>query len=182
MLLIKKIATTILCLTAVLFFNASASMAAVYQVEINVSGLENADLAGFDLDLNYDDASLTFDTYVFTDELGSFDLGDVGDYSYGDNGAGVVNLCAISNLSEDDAVFDGQSASFVLATLTFIGDSLGEGFSLTIGSVSDNAAIDIESIIFTINVTTSPVPVPSAFALMSLGLMGLAGLSRKCKN
>ncbi len=177
MLLIKKMAATILCLTGVLFFSTSACFASV--VEINISGLSNYELAAFSLDISYDTNVLSLESYELTDQLGSFveeDFEAIDDSDWTDDGLLSLNISTylmdFSNQADEFVlvtlnftVVDGADLSSITLTNILLGDEYGDAIPYTVSGTAINV-----------------VPIPSAFALMGFGLMGIAGLTRRSKN
>jgi hypothetical protein len=153
---------------------ASAVTAGTYSADITISGLETFNLAGFSLNVNYDDSLLAFDSYTLTDELGSFDNFDAEDWSLGDDGFGTVALDVVSFLVD----LGGQSDAFKLATVNFTGDEGAmAGISLSGILLGDDLGAPIP---FTVNGTDiNAVPVPAAVWLLGSGLVGIVGLRRR---
>ena len=112
-------------LFSVVSFTATTAMA--YNVDIDIVGLDRFNLAAFDLNVNYDDNLLIFDSYTLTNELGSFtvpaDGPEAEDWSLGDNGSGIVNLAVLSSRSD----LSDQPHAFTLATLFFSGEERAIG-------------------------------------------------------
>lgn len=175
----KKTMAAMMLIGAVVF---TATAAGAVNVDITISGLEKVDLRAFDLNVQYDQTLLTFDSYTMTDELGSFtvppDAPDAEDWSLGDNGSGTVNLAALSYLSD----FSSQPDAFTLATLSFS----GEESAMAAVYLSDIVLSDPlgDPLSFTVNgadITVSVVPLPGAIWLFCTGL-GIAGIRRKTKK
>jgi hypothetical protein len=182
MFLQKKLIAAMMFLCSVIFIGIIPTTAAAvqtYDIEITISGLAGLDLAGFDLDVNYDDTLLTFDDYTLTEALGSFtgsdpSYPDAEDWSLGDDTPGTVNLSVVSYLMD----FSDQLDAFVLATISFSGDAS----ALTDISLSDILLSDPEgnAIAYRVDGTNiSAVPVPGAIWLMGSALLGVAGLRRR---
>ena len=179
MLSLKKIATAIFCLSAVIFFSSSAH-ASEYTVEITIAGLENYDLAAFDIYVYYDSTLLTVEGYTLATDLGALDDADASDWSSGDDGVGTLNLMLFSYLTD----FSSQDDSFVLATITFSGtdaDSAINAITISYADLSDENGDAIAYTIDGTNITASAVPEPATISLMAFGLMGLIGLIRKTR-
>ena len=162
-----------------LSFNPSTSTVGIGDqigLDINVSGLEDVDLGALDLNLNYKDTFLSFDSYVLGDGLGVIP-DDADDWSLGDLGGGVINLAELSYV--DDLSF--QLDSFTLATLTFEGAGVGVSpLSFSDVDLDDDwgDAIDVSLETGSVNV----VPVPAAAWLFGSGLIGLLGFRRKVRK
>lgn len=139
-------------------------------VEIAASGLDDADLAGFDLVLNFDPNILEFQSYSLGTQLtdsvfGQEDLSNTSGVATGALGLGEVSW--LLNFSGQPDAFVLASASFASLsrgtsplTLTDIVLSDGDGNSLPVGVVGDARV---------------SVPVPSGLLLLPIGL-GLFGL------
>lgn len=176
--LLKRSFVTVILFSAILFTGATAM---AYNVDIDIFGLDRFNLAAFDLNVNYDDNLLTFDSYTLTNELGSFtvptDYPEAEDWSLGDDGSGSVNLAVLSSLSD----FNDQPDAFTLATLVFSGEERA------IGGISLSHIVLSDDFGNTIPFTTSgtqinagrpdPIPIPGAIWLLGSGL-GVAGIRR----
>ena len=152
-------------------------------IDVKVFELENDNLASFDLDVNYDNSLLEFNSYTLTQELGSFSgsIPDAEDWSLGDDGFGTVNLSVLSYLWD----LSFQSDEFLLGTLSFTGTNGGIGnFGYSNVILSDDWGDSlIPSSLDTATVSVaSPVPVPSTFLLTGLALLSFAGVRKKFKN
>ena len=162
-----------------LSFNPSTSTVGIGDqigLDINVSGLENVDLGSFDLNLNYEDAFLSFDSYVLGDGLGVIP-DDAEDWSLGDLGGGVINLAELSWLPD----LSSQPGAFSLATVFFTGSAVGTSpLSFSDVELDDDwgDAIDVSLETGSVNV----VPVPAAAWLFGSGLIGLLGFRRKVRK
>jgi hypothetical protein len=142
-------------------------------VDLMVSGLEETNLAGFDLTVNFDDTILSFLGYSLGDGLGeSMDL------SGGDSGAGMFHIGEAS--LEWDLGF--QPDSFSLATLSFEG--IAEGLSdlfLSDVTLADDWGNSLQASLGNGSVligNTSAVPEPTTMTLFGLGLILMAGINR----
>ena len=176
MLFQKKVIAAIIFLCSVFFIGLTPASAAF--VDITISELIYQDLAGFELDVNYDSTALTLDYYTLTDELGSFSAGDAEEWSLGDDGIGTFNLSVLSYLMD----FSTQSDDFILATLSFSGDdSAISNIILSNIILSDPYG---EAIPFSVNGTDiNVVPEPGTMCLMGFGvaLLGFACRRRTAK-
>lgn len=134
-------------------------------------------MAEFDLNVNYDNTVLNFDSYILGNELGDISTGDADDWSLGDLGGGIVNFAEVSWLFD----FSFQPDSFTLATLSFTGNGSGTshlGFSdVLLGDELGNsliATLDIGSID-----VKNPIPEPCSILLVASGIVGFVGFRRK---
>jgi hypothetical protein len=151
-------------------------VAAVAEVEVTISGLKSLDLAAFDLDVNYDEALLTFDSYTLTEELGSFALDEAEDWSLGDF-EGSVNLSVVSYLDD----FSAQPDAFTLATLSFSGDEAGlSGINLSEIILSDDFGDPIPYTVAGTHIEV--VPIPGALWLLGSALAGLVGIRKRFRR
>lgn len=181
MFLLKKSIITVMLFSAVLF---TATTAMAYNVDIDIVGLARFNLAGFDLDVNYDDNLLIFDSYTLTNELGSFtvpaDDPEAEDWSLGDDGSGTVNLAVMSSLSDLSDLPD----AFTLATLFFSGEERAIGdirLSNIVLSDDFGNTIPFAASGTKIYAGRSPgpvVPIPGAIWLFGTGLC-VAGIRKK---
>jgi hypothetical protein len=147
-------------------------------VDINISGLESVDLAGFDLDVTYDDSVLSYTDYTLYDGLGDISSGEADDWSNGDDGSGTVNLAELSYLSD----LSGQSDFFTLATITFDGLAVGNSaLEFAYVDLGDGLGDPIQNVsLGTADVNV--VPVPAAVWMLGSGLVGLMGIRRKAAH
>lgn len=144
-------------------------------VDVEISGLEIVDLAGFDLDVNFEASVLNFTGYILYGELGTVP-GDAEDLSLGDDGSGTINLAEMSWLGD----LSGQSDSFTLATLTFEGLEVGSSsLAFTYADLSDDWGDVITADTLGGRVDINAVPLPGAVWLFGSGLVGFVGLKRK---
>ncbi len=154
-----------------------------FAVDVGVSGLENDDLATFDLNVAYDDSILAFSSYSLGDELGEISLGEALDLSGGDIGGGIVNLAELSWLIDLTA----QPDAFTLATINFVGTAAGESdlfFSgVVLGDELGNPLVPTSPLgTASITVQGASVPEPSTLALMAIGLAAVGYQRRRIKK
>lgn len=165
-------------------FDPAVSSIAVgndFDVNIIVSGLESTDVAAFDFTVNYDFSLLQFSGYSLGNSLGDLIAGEAVDLSWGDDGAGSINLAEVSLLG--NLAF--QEDLIVLATLSFVGLAEGESL-LTISEtlpltfmLGDDPGNPLTAgTPGTSSVTVSPVPLPASVLLLFSGIAG-AVLSRR---
>jgi hypothetical protein len=166
---------------AMLYFNPTDPVVEVDEtvdLELWVSGLEDADLSAFDIDFAYNDSVLRFDNYALGSELGSLALEEAVDLSGGALAGGVINLREFSYLWD----LSFQPDSFVLATLTF---SLMYPQTTELTFLDGVLADELGQPLVTVtqdNMIMTAVPIPGAIWLFGTGLIGLAVLRRKLKN
>ena len=104
---------------ATLTFNPSTSTVGIGDqigIDINVSGLEDVDLGSFDLNLNYDDTVLSFDSNVLGDGLGAFCLSTV---FFTGSAVGTSSL-SFSDVCLGDDLGDSIDASLETGSVTVI--------------------------------------------------------------
>lgn len=140
-----------------------------FTVDLVISGLTNDNVSGFDFLLGYDSSIVSFDSYVFGNELGDLILFDASDYSVGDN------LVEVSWLSD----FDTQPDAFTLVSLVFTGLNLGTSNLGVSGLILSDDGWPAQSIMATVGggsiAVAAPVPEPTTMLLFGTGMAGLLG-------
>jgi hypothetical protein len=150
-------------------------------VDIVISGMDSADLAEFDFNINFSDTILSLDYYELGSGLGDIGLGDADDWSLGDQGAGIFNLAEVSYLWD----FGFQQDTFVLATFMFTGVSAGNsGLGLSDVVLGDELGDPLTGDLFTGSISVggagaNPVPGPSTLLLTGLGICSAVRLRKR---
>lgn len=184
------------CFGAAIGFTPSQQNATdgdVVSVDIIATGLGNGaspSIGSFDLDVLFDAAVLSFQSYSIGSALGVSPV----DASLGDLGGGLIDLAALS--LEDPADLNAsQSSTVSLASLSFQVVSLAVGASTTISIDSADSllllgdenydSLTITGLSSAKIVNPSTVPLPQTWLLVGLGL-GLLRFSprhsRACGN
>ena len=107
----------------------------VVVLDLMISGLTAGaadSLGDFDLDIFYDAAALSVDSFSLTGLLGDVGLGEALDFSPGDDTFGTIAL-ALGSLLFDFELDALQPGSFSLATISFMVDALADGASTEVG-------------------------------------------------
>ena len=147
-------------------------------VALKVSGLDSATaLSAFDIDLNFDQAHLTFQSGSLGDPVlgDQLDLLGLGNLSSITAGAGTVNLLEVS--FDDSALLDAQQAdSFTLAQLSFASIQPGNiTLQLSINTMGDSLGnpltVSVSPISVLINGTSVPEPTSLPLLMMGLGVV-----------
>lgn len=181
----RLVLTALICLAAAVPVHAtivsiapSTTSALVGQsllVEVNVANLVDGaapSLSGFDITLNFDPGVLGFAGITFGSGLDVLGSGDNLQESI--VGANSVNAFELSLDTVDD-LNNLQLGAFTLFTVAF--DAIAEGtseLSLTLNSLADAAAIEIDAQTLGASINVAPVPLPAAVWLF-LGGIGLVG-------
>lgn len=148
-------------------------------IDINIADLAGIPLAGYDFGISYDETIFTFTGYSFSDALGILDI-DAFDASPVST-PGTANVALGSLLDGIDLLPLQQDDPLALVTLTFEAAAAGQsafGFSWVEMTDADynSIAADISDIL---TASATPVPAPSAVSMFALGLLSLAGITRR---
>ena len=164
-------------------------------VAVVISGLGNYEapsLSTFDLDVTYDPAILSFNSYKLAWSLGDVNINEASDFSLGETTPGTINLSELSFLEASSTsgpffiepyLDEIQPDSFTLAILTF--DALAVGTSdLNFHNVilGDVDAFPFSETIILKSGSISVVPEPATLLLLGCGLIGLGMLGKKRKT
>ncbi|PHR85696.1 MAG: hypothetical protein COA59_01780 [Colwellia sp.] len=178
------IASSALATPMLSFNNSGADISQTYNVgdsfhvDLWISGLETDDLAGFNLDVEFDGSVTGLLSADFDLGLSEFDLLTLNDST------NLVNLDGVS------FAFDllGQADAFQIATFNFSASSIGSSIiNLSHVVLSDAFAFGLNADIFKATITVTgnnpptSVPEPSTLFLLfsGLGLGVLANMRRK---
>jgi hypothetical protein len=158
--------------------NSSWGVGDLIDIDIVISGLDNDELAVFDMNINYVDTVLLFDEYTLRDGLGDISSYDAEDWSWEDIGSGTINLAELSWLLD----LSFQKDSFTLATVSFIGDSLGTSTLTFSDVILGNYLGDplfVENLECGSANVSAPIPEPATIILLGSGLIGFTGFRKK---
>lgn len=170
----------------------SIELGSSVSVAVTVSDLGDSippSLSTFDIDLNYNEALLSFTGAVFGDPVlgDQLDLFGLGSLTTSTVGLSLVNLFELSYDSIDD-LNNFQAGSFTLFTLSFNAIAAGiSSLDLTINSLGDATgepllAVDINNGALTVKESTNgTVAEPTIWSLFGIGLVGM-GLLRQGKS
>jgi hypothetical protein len=147
----------------------------VVVLDLMISGLTSGtadSLGDFDLDIFYDSAALSVDSFSLTGLLGDIGLFEADDFGTGDDTFGTIALKLVSLLSviELDAL---QPSSFSLATISFMVDALADGANTEVGISTVYALGDASGVSLALMGTSGavisngiPVSEPGSLAMM----------------
>jgi hypothetical protein len=156
-----------------LFPSASTvALGSDFDVDVVIFGLEDADLAAYDIDVGFNDDALDYEDISFGEGLGWPDDSIV----EVDTETGLVSVAETSILFD----FTAQPDAFTLFTLIFSAQAIGTSdFELLtiVLSDPDTNAIDVSN-----SGDVNVVPIPAAAWLLGTGLLGLVGLRRRLRK
>lgn len=164
---------------ATLSFNPSSTNVTVgssFAVDVLISDLGATDQLGtFDLQVNFNPATLSFASYNLGSELGSLASGDALDLSLGNQG-GTLHLGEVSFLWDLSA----QAKSFSLGTLHFTASNAGNS-SLSFSNVTlgDAWGAPLAADMTTASINVAAVPEPESYAMFLAGLGILGAIARR---
>lgn len=149
-------------------------------VDIVASGLSDSPvggaIGGYDLNVTFDPALLSWSATTFKSGLDVTGLGDLRDS--GLSGAGKLETFEVSFDSPQDLA-TLQSNSFVLFSIGLTGIAPGtSALGLDILSLSDESGNPLAADVQGSSVTVAPVPLPAAGWLLLSGLGSALGLTR----
>jgi len=158
----------------------STTVGSTVSATIRISDLAGGtapSLGGFDLNLSFDAAVLSFSGLSYGTGLDVLGLGSI---QFSDTAtAGLLNVGEISLDAESD-LDTLQPGAFALFTVTFQAIAAGaSGLNLQINSLADAAGLALSATTAGGSVGVAPVPLPAAAWLLFSGLAGLAGISRR---
>lgn len=150
-------------------------------LKVVVSGLGAGtapSLGGFDLDISFNSAVLSFVNAAFGDPVlgDQLDLTGSGLTTYGASASGgIVNLFGVSGDPETD-LNNGQAGSFTLAVLNFTTSGGGAStLNITVNDLSDAAgSLLTADTLSSAIVTVEALPEPASIWLTALGLIPIA--------
>ena len=145
-------------------------------LELWISGLQNADLGGFDIDLTFDGSITQFDLFTWSPAITNSALFNA---TPGSHSLGLDWVTFEFDLSAQTDAFKLGNLSFTAAAL---GSShveidqflLSDAWGQALSADSYRADITVQS-----NPSPAPVPEPGTFSLFSLGVIGLLYGRRK---
>jgi hypothetical protein len=136
-------------------------------------------LGGYDLNLSFDSAVLSFSGLTYGSGLDVLGLGSIRVSDTGSAALGLLNVVEIS-LDEESDLNALQTDAFGLFTVTFQALAAGtSGLSLQVNSLADAAGLGLNAATANGSIGVAPVPLPAAAWLLFSGLAGLAGISRR---
>lgn len=146
----------------------------VIGVDVVVGDLGPQIVSAFDLDVSYDVGALTFGTVLFSTVLGDASLAEAFN-AFAESG-GVVDLAAVSLLSDVELLALQGGGPVVLATLQFTGS---DASSLAFVNWGTDPANDTTNDVKGLNNhVIIPVPEPASFGLVGIALLA-AGAARR---
>ena len=172
---------------ALISFNPDAQavgLGEIATVDLQISGLGDDILTGFDLDIGFDNSILGFQSFTFGTGLDTFGFGTINGAT--DFGSGLVNIFEIS-FDFDQDLKDFQPDDFILGTFTFNTLNIGTSpLDISVNSLAGESVFDpvlgfevASSLQADLQLgSISVVPVPPAIWLFGTALIGLIGAGK----
>lgn len=152
-------------------FGAAVVNGSNIEVDVIVADLGNDIVATYDIDVQFDASTLAFDGFAFGLGLGDealFEVFNIGPFESG----GVVDVAAVSLLSDDDLFALQGGGPVTLGTLKFL-DQGQQGDVSSLLFVNWGDFNDVKGRRNQVLIPGGNVPEPATYALTGLALAGL---------
>lgn len=152
-------------------FGAAVVNGSNIEVDVIVADLGNDIVAAYDIDVQFDASTLAFDGFAFGLGLGDealFEVFNIGPFESG----GVVDVAAVSLLSDDDLFALQGGGPVTLGTLKFL-DQGQQGDVSSLLFVNWGDFNDVKGQRNQVLIPGGNVPEPATYALTGLALAGL---------